>query len=384
MTVIKQYQSKPEQAPTSQALQSEALQQQIIAAVKEHLTQGQQSLLEDEEQIDIADVVAKTTALVVDNTIDIPRIIVTPKGTVTSGYHAFTLDISGIKGLKPQERSLVSQSLQTNEQTEIGEGDSGNYEPIKENYILKKLFDYDDIPYDEHAELMYDLAKQAVECLSAVNDEKNVENILQNQSDAIARLIHAQMDKHFYEEATEYEVEVRSGFTTLKVCSYTAAQGQDVKNYRDTVTEVSKIKQILFGGFKKCLYPIQKFDSDTERRFAIILERDAIKWFKPAKGQFKMYYKKGTEHPEYVPDFIVETNDSILMVETKSAQHKNADGNWNEEVTEKAKSGVKWCANASTYLKDNGGKEWKYLLIPHDEVKEANILGSYISKFQQS
>ena len=72
------------------------------------------------------------------------------------------------------------------------------------------------------------------------------------------------------------------------------------------------------------------------------------------------------------------------MVETKSAQHKNADGNWNEEVTEKAKSGVKWCANASTYLKDNGGKEWKYLLIPHDEVKEANILGSYISKFQQS
>ncbi|EFO0537931.1 TPA: DEAD/DEAH box helicase family protein [Escherichia coli] len=384
LTVIKQYQSKPEQAPTSQALQSEALQQQIIAAVKEHLTQGQQSLLEDEEQIDIADVVAKTTALVVDNTIDIPRIIVTPKGTVTSGYHAFTLDISGIKGLKPQERSLVSQSLQTNEQTEIGEGDSGNYEPIKENYILKKLFDYDDIPYDEHAELMYDLAKQAVECLSAVNDEKNVENILQNQSDAIARFIHAQMDKHFYEEATEYEVEVRSGFTTLKVCSYTAAQGQDVKNYRDTVTEVSKIKQILFGGFKKCLYPIQKFDSDTERRFAIILERDAIKWFKPAKGQFKMYYKKGTEHPEYVPDFIVETNDSILMVETKSAQHKNADGNWNEEVTEKAKSGVKWCANASTYLKDNGGKEWKYLLIPHDEVKEANILGSYISKFQQS
>lgn len=185
LAVIKQYQSKPEQAPTSQALHSESVQKQIVAAVKEHLTQGQQSLLEDEEQIDIADVVAKTTALVVDNTIDIPRIIVTPKGTVTSGYHAFSLDVSGIKGLKPQERSLVSQSLQTNEQTEIGEGDSGNYEPIKENYILKKLFDYDDIPYDEHAELLYDLAKQAVECLSAVNDEKDVENILQNQSDVV-------------------------------------------------------------------------------------------------------------------------------------------------------------------------------------------------------
>src|SRR5690625_7973907 len=116
------------------------------------------------------------------------------------------------------------------------------------------------------------------------------------------------MDKHFYEEATEYEVEVRSGFTTLKECSYTAAQGQDVKSYRDTVTEVSKIKQLLFSGFQKCLYPIQKFDSDTERRFAIILERDAIKGLKPAKAQFTMYYKQGTEHQEYVPDLLVETS----------------------------------------------------------------------------
>ncbi|WP_151670037.1 DEAD/DEAH box helicase [Nitrincola schmidtii] len=382
LAIIKEYQTKPQQAPTSQSLQSEGLQQAMILAVKEHLTQGQQSLLEDEQQVDIADIVAKTTALVVNNTIDIPRIIVTPKGTVTSGYRTFTLDLTGIKGLRPQERSLVSQSLQTNQQTEIGEGGSGNYEPIKENYILKKLFDYDDIPYDEHADLLYDLARQAEECLSTVNDEKDVINILQNQSDAIARLIHAQMDKHFYEEATEYEVDVRSGFTTLKDCSYTAAQGRDLKSYRDTVSDVSKIKQMLFGGFSKCLYPIQKFDSDTERRFSIILERDAIKWFKPAKGQFKMYYKRGTEHPEYVPDFVAETNDYVLMIETKSAQHRNQDQSWNEEVTEKMKAGVKWCLNASNYLKANGGKEWKYLLIPHDEVKEANTLGSFIAKFE--
>lgn len=381
--VIKQYQSKPKQVPTIQALNSEELQKEIAAAVKEHLTQGQQTLLEDQEHVDIANVVAKTTALVIEQSIDIPRIVVTPKGEVTSGYHPFTLDVSVIQGLKPQERALVSQSLQTNEQSEIGEGDSSNYEPIKENYILKKLFDYDDIAYDEHTELLYNLSKQAVECLNSVNDEKDVESILQNQSDAIARLIHAQMDKHFYEEANEYEAEVRSGFATLKECAYTAAQGQTVKNYRDTVAEVSKIKQMLFGGFSRCLYPIQKFDSDTERRFAIILERDAIKWFKPAKGQFKIYYKKGTEHPEYVPDFIVETAETFLMVETKSTQHQNDDESWNEEVTEKAKSGVKWCVNASKYLQANGSKKWKYLLIPHDEVKEANTLSSYTNRFEK-
>lgn len=381
LAVIQQYQNKPKHAPTSQALQSVELQKEITKAVAEQLSQGQQSLLEDENPIDIADVVAKATEVVVNNTIDIPRIIVTPAGEVSSGYREFELDINGIKGLKPQDRSLVSQSLQTNQQTEIGEGDSGNYEPVKENYILKKLFNYDDVPYDEHAELLYGLSKQAVECLQHGNDDKDVENILQNQSDVIARLIHAQLNKQFYEEATEYEVEVRSGFTSLKECSYTVTQGQPIHSFRNTVAEVGKIKQLLFGDFEKCLYPLQKFDSDTERRFSIILERDAVKWFKPAKGQFRIYYKKGSEHPEYVPDFVVETAEYVLMVETKSTQHRNEDGSWNDEVTEKAKSGVKWCANASEYLQANGGKEWKYLLIPHDQVKEANTLNSYIQNF---
>ena len=62
-----------------------------------------------------------------------------------------------------------------------------------------------------------------------------------------------------------------------------------------------RIRQMLFGGFARCLYPLQKFDSDTERRFAIILERDAVKWFKPAKSQFRIYYKLGSER-EYIPD----------------------------------------------------------------------------------
>ncbi|MDQ6954839.1 MAG: type III restriction endonuclease subunit R, partial [Mariprofundaceae bacterium] len=217
---------------------------------------------------------------------------------------------------------------------------------------------------------------------SYLSDDKDVENVLQNQSEAIAKVIHAQMNQHFYEDATEYEVEVRSGFTPLKDCAYTTAQGQDVYPYRDTVKEVGKIKQMLFGHFNKCLYPMQKFDSDTERRFAIILERDAIKWFKPAKGQFKMYYKKGIDHPEYVPDFVVETDDTILMVETKSTQHRNEDGSWNEEVSEKSKAGVKWCANASVYLKNHDGKVWKYVLIPHDEVKEQHGLDSFIQQFE--
>lgn len=67
-------------------------------------------------------------------------------------------------------------------------------------------------------------------------------------------------------------------------CNYTTVAGQTALHFRETMAEPGRIKQMLFGGFARCLYPLQKFDSDTERRFAIILERDALKWFKPAKG----------------------------------------------------------------------------------------------------
>lgn len=383
LDVIKQYQTRPTDAPTSKALLTTEVKAQITEQVKAQLTQEQRELF-TEESVDIAAIVEQVTQLTVDNTIDIPRIIVSPSGEVRTGYHPFDLDIAAIKGLKPIDRTLIQQSLQDNHQTIRGEGDSGNYEPVKQNYILKKLFDYDDIPYDEHAELLFDLATQAVNTLAAENDDDVVENILQNQSDAIAKLIHAQLNNHFFEEATEYVVDVRSGFSTLRDCAYTIAQDQPVQSYRDTVRDVSRIKQMLFGGFSRCLYPLQKFDSDTERRFAVILERDCEKWFKPAKGQFKMYYKRGSEHPEYVPDFVAETADYVLMIETKSTQHQNQDGSWNEEVTEKARSGVKWCSHASEYLAQHGGKPWKYLLIPHDAVKEANSLAYFTQQFAKA
>jgi type III restriction enzyme len=47
----------------------------------------------------------------------------------------------------------------------------------------------------------------------------------------------------------------------------------------------------------------------------------------------------------------------------------------------KAEAGVKWCENASTHLLANGGKEWKYLLIPHDEVKENITLNDFAQRF---
>ena len=73
-----------------------------------------------------------------------------------------------------------------------------------------------------------------------------------------------------------------------------------------------------FGGFQKCLYPMQKFDSDSERRFSTILENDAdtIKWFKPARSQFQIFY---SQNERYEPDFVAETVSGKFMCEVKRA-----------------------------------------------------------------
>lgn len=223
------------------------------------------------------------------------------------------------------------------------------------------------------------MATQAVKHIqSYLSSVDEVNNVLSNNSQLLAKTIRTQMAEHFWELADTYEVVVNNGFTPLKNCAYTVAADQTVHSYRDTVTDKSKIKQMLFGGFSSCLYPFQKFDSDTERRFAVIMERDAQKWFKPAKGQFKIYYKDGAEHPEYVPDFVAETNDYVLMIETKSQAEMT-----DNKVQAKADAAVKWCENAGEYLLKNGGKAWKYLLIPHDEVKENFQLTDYVRKFER-
>lgn len=212
-----------------------------------------------------------------------------------------------------------------------------------------------------------------VEHLRSYLSEDEALSVLDRDRRLIAREIHAQMMAHFWEDATEYEVQVSRGFTELKPCNYTATAGQTAHHFRETVNETSRIKQMLFGGFTRCLYPLQKFDSDTERRFAIILERDALKWLKPAKGQFQIYYKLGTEQPGYIPDFVAETDTMIFMVETKARNDVNT-----QEVQAKASSASRWCQHASTHAAEVGTKPWKYLLLPHDEIVEPKRLGDFL------
>ncbi|MEI8570970.1 type III restriction endonuclease subunit R [Methylomonas sp. LW13] len=375
MEVIGKYEVNRDLVPNIAALLKPDVQQEILREVAERLKPMQSELFAD-ESFNLADVVAKTTEVVVQQTIDIPRITVVPNGEVTTGFHPFKLDVDQLH-LQPGEREIVGQMLRTNEQFTLA-AEIGLTEQRLEDYIVHALVDFDDIDYFTHAELLYDLAGQMVRHFSSYLSEAEVLSVLDRDRRLIAREIHAQMMAHFWEEATEYEVKVSRGFTELKPCNYTATAGQTSQHYRETVTETSRIKQMLFGGFARCLYPLQKFDSDTERRFAIILERDALKWFKPAKGQFQIYYKLGAEQPEYVPDFVAETDRQIYMVETKARGDIDS-----QEVQAKAAAAARWCQNASEHAIETGTKPWTYLLLPHDEVVESKRLVDF-QRFQST
>ncbi|WP_240154634.1 MULTISPECIES: response regulator [unclassified Burkholderia] len=375
MDVIGKLEAKRDLVPTSSALLKPEVQKEILAEVAERLKPMQGNLLAGVDEggpaLDLSAVVAKTTEIVVQQTIDIPRIAVVPTGEVTTGFHPFKLDVSQLH-LQPGEREIVIHNLRTNEQDTLA-AEIGLKEQRPEDYVVHALVDFDDIDYFTHADLLYDLASQMVQHLQGYLSEDEARSVLDRDRRLIAREIHAQMMAHFWEEATEYEVQVSRGFTELKPCNYTATAGQTAQHFRETVTETSRIKQMLFGGFARCLYPLQKFDSDTERRFAIILERDASKWFKPAKGQFQIYYKLGTEQPEYIPDFVAETDSTIFMVETKARTDINT-----QEVQAKAAAAARWCKHASDHAAGVGTKPWKYLLVPHDEITESKRLSDFL------
>jgi type III restriction enzyme len=139
---------------------------------------------------------------------------------------------------------------------------------------------------------------------------------------------------------------------------------------KEPVEEKLLIRGMVFGGFKKCLYPAQKFDSDTERRFATILEDDGdvIKWLKPPKDILKIQY---ADEDNYNPDFIVETNSGRYLCEIKRAIDVET-----ATVQKLAKAATEWCERASAV----SDRPWKYMLLPHDSILINRTFASLVQR----
>ncbi|WP_373509018.1 DEAD/DEAH box helicase [Thiocapsa sp.] len=375
---IKRLSGDVQTVPAVEYLKTPEVQAAIVQAVEAQRTPAQLALQGLAEEPDIAAVVAKTVDLVAQQTIDIPRILVVPKGEVRSGFKPFTLELATLR-YAPVSDELWVQHLRTGQRDVVTLGQGGFEEARLEDDLVSGLIDFDDISYDDHADLLYDLAGQTVQHFLSYLTEDDTRKVLRCYQHPIADFIHAQMQQHWFEETDGgYEVKISKGFTELKPSAYSYAVKDPPANYRVAPADKSNMSRYLFGGFERCLYPLQKFESDAERKLAVILEREAAKWFRPARGQFQIYYRDGADHREYQPDFVAETDAAVYMLEPKMRKEM-AD----TAVLAKKEAALRWCANASVHALAHGGKAWQYLLIPHDAIAENMTLSGLASQFAE-
>ena len=337
-----------------------------IAAIKEKAKQSNPLFAEQiaaEQIANIDEVVDEAISTFIDATIEIPRMTV-QKEVFKAEYQWFDLDTRIGFDLPALQDELIRVSIGAGEQSvETIQIQSGRKFDKPINVIVNALIDYDDIDYDENSELLYHLAGQALEAISANLEEKDtLAKVVLDFKKAIASSIYDQMKRHFVMQST--------GYVKPKVLPFTGIVPQNVKeiegygriNYQ-TVIAPSHLRKFIFTGYLKSYYAEYKFDSKTEHDFSFVLENDkkVLRWLRPAREQFSIYWSNGSKR--YEPDFIVETAEAIYMVETKAATNVSTD-----EVQQKKAAAEEYCRHASEFTAENGGKPWKYVLLPHDAV----------------
>lgn len=305
----------------------------------------------------INDIVKTVSENLVKLTIDIPQIVILPTRDVNYGFNDFDLLRLDSINYSPVSEELLLQHLDGDQdRREIHFGEDQASEARLEDYLVRRLMDRNEIDYDAHADLLYKLAGQVVSHLRVQQtDEQKVENILVYYGKQICEFVWVQMQANVY----------------------TMAGGDERRDFRAPVTNKQSVKNMVFTGFKRCCYADQKFDSvQGELMFARVLEADdsVLKWMKPAAGKFKIEYQSGEW---YEPDFVVETVDYCLLVEPK-----RKDEMIDELVLAKKRAAQQWCRFANQHASEIGGKTWKYLLIPHDEILANSSVSGLCAKFE--
>lgn len=196
---IKQMSSDAQTLPTVEHLRAPDVQAAIVQAVEAQRTAVQLGIEGLAEEPDVAAVVAKTVDLVARQTIDIPRILVVPKGEVRSGFKPFVLDLATLR-YAPVNDELWVQHLRTGQRDVVALGRGGAEEARLEDYLVSGLIDFDDISYDDHADLLYDLAGQTVQHFLSYLADEDTRKVLRCYQQPISNFIHAQMQHHWFEE----------------------------------------------------------------------------------------------------------------------------------------------------------------------------------------
>lgn len=293
--------------------------------------------------------------------IEIPKIMIVPAET-KAWFEDFDLDVKNLN-YQPISDEILRTTLRNQEADTIMSRGAMVGDRL-DNIIVNELINIPEVDYNTCAKLLFKLARQVLDKFATYLSDEDVKNVVQYRKRDIAGYIKPQLMEHFKKEVVRFEApDVRAFSQILEHNSYKFLQ-DEIYDFKETIEPASRIKSLMFTGFKKACHKTYKFDSKTEKDFAIILERDdsVEKWLRPAPNQFNITWDNNKRN--YEPDFVVESKDTIYLIETKKEKDIST-----EEVQSKAKAALLYCKNATEYTTANGGKPWKYVLLSHNSVK---------------
>lgn len=294
-----------------------------------------------------------------------------------SDYHfePFELDFSNMN-YYPIDNQILIQSLVDAKDNTVINGKYLDFDAVNPMKTLVDIIEMKpEIDYDSCSDLLFDLIDSFLTHFKEKFSDEEVKNIVMFNKKDIANKIYEQMKRHF-KCSTPDIIERISGVSyDIIEPSYMRKIGEEPVSVYDSIKD-GKVPKVLFTGFKKALHPIYKFDSAPERRFSIVCETDpeVQKWLRPAPKQFNLFYDGNRR---YEPDFVVETSDTMYLVEIKGEDRLN-----DEDNLHKKQRAVRYCQVANVYCEGNGLKIWKYLYIPSQQVQTTSSFNMLAQRFE--
>lgn len=304
----------------------------------------------------------KQREIIESGTMSIPQIKITRDNKAVYYFEHFTLDTTDFVYF-PIPNDILLKNLVESGDVEVVKGkglDFNALNPMKT--IVEEISKRPEVDYDACCDLLYDLIATLFDAFAKKFTSDEIKNIVMCNKRSIADKIYDQMKKHFKCSEPNIVEEISGVSMYIYEPSYMRKIGEEPISVYTTIPD-GDVPKCLFNGFKKALHPIYKFDSAPEKRFAVVCEQseEVIKWLRPAAKQFNLFYGNGQR---YEPDFVVETSDTMYLVEIKGEDKLNDENN-----LLKKQRAVRYCQVASVYASGHGLKQWKHLYIPSQQVQ---------------
>lgn len=320
-------------------------------------------------------------SIVKNSTIAIPRLIKKEDPNSTFFFEDFDLDLSDFTFTPVSNQTIISNLLDPRD-VQIEKAfdiDFSKVNPIRGIVAILRN-NMPELDYERDKALLVKLVSQYIESLKAKYNDNEIRNLFYTNKYGITDRIEKQMLRHYKSKSLGFIEEISNVSYDIKRPQFDNEQILNAKELYSADLSIQKsIKSIVFEGGKKWLTKYYKFDSNSERMFAMACENDpsVIHWLRPAKDQFDITYKyNGIEH-QYEPDFVVETSNCCYLIEVKARNEMD-----NPIVLAKKDRALEYCRIASNWCLANGHKPWKYLLIPHDLVSQTTSFDYFIDHCQ--